>query len=162
MRQMHENKRVTDGKRSNNNNLDLEINGLLDYLSVFYNSQTSGGSENMNRILRLNDQTFDQDITNSEGIAVVDFYADWCGPCRQFMPVLEEVAEEFAGTVNFFKLNVDDSNDTASKFNIRTIPTLIIFVDGAAHETIVGRLPKMELISRIEDVLKDNKANLKV
>jgi len=96
------------------------------------------------------DQNFEQEVLKASGTVVVDFWAEWCGPCRQLSPVLDEVAQELAGRVKVVKVNVDEAPEAPSKYNVRGIPTLIIFKDGAVVESRVGGLPKPQLKEWIE------------
>ncbi|HOK39498.1 MAG TPA: thioredoxin [bacterium] len=94
------------------------------------------------KIIYLNSQNFNSTI--SSGIVLVDFYADWCGPCKMLAPVIEELAEDFAGKAKICKLNTDENQEIAMNYNIRGIPTVIIFKDGEIKETLVGLRAKSE------------------
>lgn len=96
----------------------------------------------------LNDATFDS-FVNSNKNSVVDFWAPWCGPCRMVSPLLEDIAFELRGKVAFGKLNVDDNQATASRFNVMSIPTIAIFVQGKYVDRIVGALPREVIYGRI-------------
>jgi len=98
----------------------------------------------------LNDNNFDESI--SQGVAVVDFYADWCGPCKMMGPIFEETAGEVKG-VKFFKLNVDEAKGTASKFGVMSIPTLIVFKNGEEVERLMGVQQKDQFIKTIKNHL---------
>jgi thioredoxin 1 len=104
-------------------------------------------------VIEVTDATFDEQVANSEGITVVDFWAPWCGPCRTVGPVIEELAEEYEGKVRFAKVNVDEAQTTAQAFGIRSIPTIGFFRDGEAVGGVVGAYPKESLQQVIEDVL---------
>ncbi|MBW1853690.1 MAG: thioredoxin [Thermodesulfobacteriota bacterium] len=95
--------------------------------------------------IEVNDSNFKSEVTDSEMPVLVDFWAPWCGPCKMIAPVLEELAKEYDGRVKIVKLNVDDSPDTASKFGIRSIPTLIMFKNGKVFEQTVGAQSKDNL-----------------
>ena len=99
----------------------------------------------MSKELILTDANFDQSIAGSELPILVDFWAPWCGPCRFVGPVLSEIAEEKTATLRIGKLNVDDNQMTAAKFQVTGIPTMILFKDGKQIERIVGAMPKQAL-----------------
>ena len=98
------------------------------------------------KILTLTDQSFEQDVLNAEGPILVDFWAEWCGPCKMIGPILKEVAEEYSGKVIVGKLNIDQNSLTAPKFGIRGIPTLLLFKNGKVSATKVGALSKVQLM----------------
>ena len=104
----------------------------------------------MSDLLQVTDDNFDAEIMNSELPAMVDFWAEWCGPCRMVGPVVEELANEYQGKVKVAKMDVDKNRQTPARFGIRNIPTLILFKGGEVANTIVGAHPK----SSIEDELK--------
>ena len=93
-------------------------------------------------IVELSDQNFDTEVLHSSVPVMVDFWAEWCGPCKMLAPTVEAVANEYAGKVKVAKLNVDDNVSTASRYNIRGIPTLLVFKDGQIKEQLVGTQPK--------------------
>jgi len=96
-------------------------------------------------IKNVSDVSFDADVLKSSQPVLVDYWAAWCGPCKMIAPMLEEVATEFAGKVTVAKLNVDENQETAAKFGIRGIPTLMLFKDGKVAATKVGALSKSQL-----------------
>ncbi|MEM0201084.1 MAG: thioredoxin [Candidatus Micrarchaeaceae archaeon] len=93
-------------------------------------------------MLDVTDKTFEQEVYKSKIPVVVDFWAPWCGPCRIFSPIIEETEKEFSGKIKFAKLNTDENQETAGKFNIMSIPTVLIFKEGQVQATSVGTLPK--------------------
>tara|TARA_B100000767_G_C19379760_1_gene375412 strand:- start:109 stop:435 length:327 start_codon:yes stop_codon:yes gene_type:complete len=104
-------------------------------------------------IIHVTDDSFEADVLKAEGPVLVDFWAEWCGPCKMIAPVLDELANTYAGKISIAKMDVDDSKETPAKFNIRGIPTLIIFKNGEASSTKVGALTKKQLIEFIESSL---------
>ncbi len=101
------------------------------------------------QILELTDQDFDRQVRRP-GPVLVDFWAPWCGPCKVVAPVLEELANEYLGRVTFAKVNVDEHGDLASRFEIRSIPTLVIFKDGKVVDQIIGAVPKDQVRKRLD------------
>lgn len=91
------------------------------------------------------DASFEKDILKSETPVLLDFWAPWCGPCRQIGPVLEELSQEFAGKIEIAKMNIDENPETPAKFGVRGIPTLMIFKNGELVDTKVGGQPKSQL-----------------
>ena len=95
------------------------------------------------------DENFDQEALKEEKLVVVDFYADWCGPCKMMAPVIDELAEELKEEVKIGKLNVDNSPETARSFSVMNIPTILLIKNGAAVDKVVGALPKAALLEKI-------------
>jgi len=97
------------------------------------------------KIVHTTDGNFDADVTNNEKAVLIDFWAEWCGPCKMIAPLLDEVADEYAEKLAIVKLNVDENPNTAQKFGIRSIPTLILFKDGAVQAQKLGAMSKRDL-----------------
>ncbi|HWW54092.1 MAG TPA: thioredoxin [Acidimicrobiales bacterium] len=104
-------------------------------------------------ITHLTDSTFDEEIKSSEQPVLVDFWAEWCGPCKMIAPTLEEISKDFAGRLRVFKLNVDDAQAIAQRFEVMSIPTLILFKDGEPQLRIVGAKGKGQLLQEIDPFL---------
>jgi thioredoxin 1 len=102
-------------------------------------------------IKNVSDVSFDADVLKSSQPVLVDYWAAWCGPCKMIAPMLEEVSAEYAGKVTIAKLNVDENPETAAKFGIRGIPTLMLFKDGQVAATKVGALSKSQLTAFLND-----------
>ena len=98
----------------------------------------------------VTDATFETDVLKAEGPVVVDFWAEWCGPCRAIAPALEELAGEYAGKLTVVKVNIDENPDTPGKYAVRGIPTLMLFKDGKQAATQVGAAPKSQLKAWID------------
>ncbi len=105
------------------------------------------------KIVTLTDATFDEHVKSSEVPVLVDFWAEWCGPCKMISPVLEEIAEEQAGKVQIVKLNIDDNLDVTRRFDVMSIPTLILFKDGEPQLRLIGAKPKGQLLEEISTYL---------
>lgn len=101
----------------------------------------------------VTDAAFAQEIEQHEGLAMVDFWATWCGPCQIVAPVVAQIAEEYDGKVKVCKLDVDNNQQTAFKFNVRSIPSILFFKDGQHVDTVVGAVPKAYLVEKIEQHL---------
>ncbi len=97
------------------------------------------------KIVHLTDDRFEQDVLKAASPVLVDFWAEWCGPCKMIAPILDDIANEYAGKLIIAKLNIDQNAETAPKFGIRGIPTLLLFKDGQVAATKVGALSKTQL-----------------
>ncbi len=107
----------------------------------------------MSKPENVSDSEWDVEVLSSDTPVLVDFWAPWCGPCRMVAPVVDELAEEYDGKVKFVKLNTDDNIETASKYGIRSIPTIMVFKGGEIVEQVVGFRPKSELKKSLEKAL---------
>src|SRR5229473_1156222 len=101
-------------------------------------------------LTQITDNNFDAEVIEAEGPVLVDFWAEWCGPCRVVAPVLEQIAVEQSGRIRIVKLNVDQNQHTPMHFGVTGIPTMILFKDGQMVERIVGFMPKPQLFKRLE------------
>lgn len=97
--------------------------------------------------LKINSENFEKEVLNSEKPVLVDFFADWCGPCKMMAPIVEELATELDGKVKVGKINVDENSDIAVEYNVMSIPTLIIFQNGKEEKRLVGLRDKEELLN---------------
>ena len=107
----------------------------------------------MGDILEVTDDSFDSEIISSDIPAMVDFWAEWCGPCKMVGPVVEELAGEYAGKIKMAKMDVDKNRQTPAKFGIRNIPTLILFKGGEVVNTIIGAQPKSSIEGELKKLL---------
>lgn len=104
-------------------------------------------------ISHVNASTWDNEVSKSSLPVLVDFWAEWCGPCRAIAPILDELAKEMAGKLKIAKVNVDEAPELAMKFNVRSIPTLLVFKNGQIVGQMVGSMPKSALKSKLETIL---------
>ncbi|WP_026889013.1 thioredoxin [Clostridium beijerinckii] len=102
----------------------------------------------MARIISSNE--FIENVENSKGIAVVDFFATWCGPCKMLAPVFEEASMEVRGKAKFFKIDIDESESIAEKYGISAVPTMIVFKDGRPVENLAGFMPKQNILNKVK------------
>lgn len=114
---------------------------------IFLNRRTCTVSEH---ILYVTDDSFEQDVIKSSEPVLVDYWAEWCGPCKMIAPILDEIANEYSGKIKVAKLNIDDNPQTPPKYGIRGIPTLMLFKDGNVEATKVGALSKSQLTAFID------------
>ena len=106
----------------------------------------------MKDMIELNDANFDSEVIASQHPVLVDFWAEWCGPCRAITPIVEEIAGQYAGRLKVGKVNVDYAAGTATKFGIRSIPSLLFFKDGKLVDTLVGRVPKPVIQKKLQEL----------
>lgn len=104
-------------------------------------------------IIQTTDSGFEADVLNADGPVLVDFWAEWCGPCKMIAPLLDEVSEDYAGKLRVCKLDIDANTETPAKYGVRGIPTMIIFKNGEAEGTKVGALSKSQLSAFIDSVI---------
>jgi thioredoxin 1 len=104
-------------------------------------------------IINVTDESFERDVLNADGPVLVDYWAEWCGPCKMIAPVLEEIAKEYSGKVKVAKLNIDENPGTPPKYGIRGIPTLMLFKGGQLAATKVGAMSKAQLTAFIDQQL---------
>lgn len=105
------------------------------------------------KIVYVTDDTFEEEILNADGPVLVDYWADWCGPCKMIAPILDEIGEEYDGKLKVAKLNIDENPNTPPKFGIRGIPTLMLFKNGNVEATKVGAVSKSQLTAFIDSNL---------
>lgn len=104
-------------------------------------------------LVNVTDGTFEEEVLNAELPVLVDYWAEWCGPCKMIAPILDQIAEDYDGKLKICKLNIDENTDTPPKFGIRGIPTLMLFKDGNVEATKVGALSKSQLEAFLESSL---------
>ena len=102
------------------------------------------------KVIHITDNTFDEQVIKGKGLILVDFWAEWCGPCRMVAPILEELAVEYEGRITVTKLNVDGNQGTAARFGIRSIPTILFFKDGSQVDQVIGALPKSAFKTKVQ------------
>lgn len=104
-------------------------------------------------VIKLNNENFNKEVKESSKLVLIDFYADWCGPCKMMSPIIDEIAKEVDDRVKICKLNVDESQNIAIEYNVMSIPTLIIFKNGIMVNNVVGLRQKQEILNIINDNL---------
>ncbi|HOB22928.1 MAG: thioredoxin [Firmicutes bacterium] len=101
----------------------------------------------------FNSQSFDAEVLGGQGVALVDFWAPWCGPCRALGPIIEELAQDYSGRATIGKVNVDENGELANRYGVMSIPTILLFKDGQLVDKIVGLRPKEELAESLDQLL---------
>ena len=104
----------------------------------------------MSNIIAVTDANFEEEVEKHAGLAIVDFWATWCGPCRMIAPILDQLATDYAGKVKVTKLDVDANIKTGSRFNVRSIPTLLFFKDGKVVDQIIGAVPRKNIEQKLQ------------
>jgi thioredoxin 1 len=102
--------------------------------------------------VKVTDESFESDVLKADGPVLVDFWAEWCGPCKQIAPALEQIADEFAGQVTVAKLNIEESPTTPSRYGVRGIPTMMLFKGGQMASMKVGAMPKQKIVEWLNEV----------
>ena len=101
-------------------------------------------------VKHIDTASFKEEVLNNDGVTIVDFFADWCGPCRKLGPILEEVESELKDKAKFVKINTDENIESAQKYQVSGLPTLLVFKNGEPIERMVGLMPKSSIITNIE------------
>lgn len=105
------------------------------------------------KTITITDENFDEEVTKSDKPVLIDFWATWCGPCKMIAPIVEELVDEYEGKAKIGKLDVDNNQQTAIKFGVRSIPTILIFKDGKLKDTIIGAVPKGQIVSKLNSAI---------
>ncbi len=101
-------------------------------------------------VLKITSKNFEEEVLKSDKMVLIDFYADWCGPCRMMSPIIDEIAEEKANSIKVGKVNVDENQDLAMKYGVMSIPTIVIIKNGEVEKTFVGVRDKSEIMEALE------------
>jgi len=109
---------------------------------------------NNGKIIKVNDEDFDSEVLKSEIPVLVDFYADWCGPCKMVEPTMEALSGEYSGKIKFVKVNVDNSQGVSMKYDIMSIPTAMLFENGEIKDSLIGAFPAAAYRQRLDHALK--------
>lgn len=123
---------------------------MVEFEGTVIERRSRKGFFSMSAAASVTDASFKQEVLDSDVPVLVDFWAPWCGPCRMVAPVVDEIAEQYAGRVKVVKLNTDENPQIASQYGIRSIPTLIIFKGGSKVDMVVGAVPKTTLATTLE------------
>ena len=104
----------------------------------------------MTKPVNVTDATFNQEVLQASELVLVDFWADWCGPCKAVAPILEEIASEQAGSIKIAKVDIDENQQYAAQLNVTSIPTMVVFKNGQPIDKIIGAMPKQQIMSRVQ------------
>ncbi|HKB87952.1 MAG TPA: thioredoxin [Ignavibacteriaceae bacterium] len=105
------------------------------------------------KTITITDDNFNEEVVKSDKPVLIDFWATWCGPCKMIAPIVEELVDEYEGKAKIGKLDVDNNQQTAIKFGVRSIPTILIFKDGKLKDTIIGAVPKGQIVQRLNSAI---------
>ncbi len=105
------------------------------------------------KTITITDDNFDEEVIKSDKPVLIDFWATWCGPCKMIAPIVEELVDEYEGKAKIGKLDVDNNQQTAIKFGVRSIPTILIFKEGKLKDTIIGAVPKGQIVQRLNSAI---------
>jgi thioredoxin 1 len=128
--------------------------GLLFYSATGGGANSTAMNQSTPNVKHITDAEFDAEVTQATLPVVVDFYATWCGPCRQLAPTMDGLADQYAGKIKFVKINVDESPKLAQQFQVEGIPMLLFFKDGKLAETSVGLLTKADLVQHLDSLIQ--------
>ena len=118
----------------------------MKYTNFVYNKKEGG---KIMDVLKITSENFEQEVINADKMVVVDFYADWCGPCKMMAPIIEEIAKELEGKAKVGKINIDDNQSLAVKYQVMSIPTIAIFKQGKVIQSFVGVTDKQEILDAV-------------